>query len=74
MGERIEAKYDPSYGIGFRLGGGIIFNDKVSIAIDYYALGKHDINVDVSYPDGTSENYDGEYKVDILTLKLGLHF
>jgi hypothetical protein len=59
--------------IGFKIGGGILVNQKISISIDYLGLGKHDINGKVKTT-GYSEKVDGEGKVDLLTLTLGFKF
>lgn len=57
--------------IGFKVGGGILINQKFAISIDYFSLGEH--NVEGEYnAGGFSEDVEAEGKVDLLTLSLGL--
>lgn len=69
-GETATVEMDLANGFGFKLGGGILINEKTSISIDYLGLGKHDIEGTVK-SNGFSEDIDGEQKVDLLTLTLG---
>jgi len=66
-------KMDLTNCIGFKIGGGIIINQKTSISIDYLALGEHDIEGESTII-GYSEDIDGELKVSLLTLTLGIKF
>ena len=69
----LTAEMDLAYSIGFKVGGGILINQKYSVSVDYLGLGKHDIEGEVKF-DGTYEEYDGDLKVDLLTLTLGYKF
>lgn len=61
--------------IGFKIGGGILINKKTAISIDYLGLGKHDIEGKVKdKTTGYSIGFDGERKVDLLTMTLGIKF
>jgi len=66
-------KMDLANCIGFKIGGGILINQKTSISIDYLALGEHDIEGESTFS-GYSDDIDGELKVNLLTLTLGIKF
>ena len=70
----IRAKTDLANSIGFKIGGGIVINDKVSILVDYFGLGKHDLNSEVKITGSSPEKIDGEQKIDMINLSLGLYF
>lgn len=72
-GQTVTTEMDLANGIGFKIGGGILIKQKISISIDYLGLGKHDIDGKVKTI-GYSEEFDGEAKVDLLTLTLGVKF
>ncbi len=72
-GQTVTQEMDLANSIGFKIGGGILINQKTSISIDYFALGKHDIEGEIKTT-GYSEDVDGEGKVDLLTLTLGIKF
>lgn len=73
-GLKITSKYDLATAIGFKVGGGIVINKNVSIAIDYLGLGRHDINAQARADGIPPENDDFEIKVDLLTMTLGYNF
>jgi opacity protein-like surface antigen len=73
MGTTVTTEMDLANSIGFKIGGGILINNKTSISVDYLGLGKHDIEGQASTT-GYSEDFDGELKVDIITLTLGIKF
>lgn len=68
--QAVSAKMDVANSIGFKIGGGMIINQKVSISIDYLGLGKHNIKGEVKTID-YSEDIEGEMKIDLLNLTLG---
>ena len=72
-GQTVTAEVDLANNIGFKIGGGILINQKISISIDYLGLGKHDIEGRAK-TSGFSEDIDGEGKIDLLTLTLGYKF
>ena len=73
-GGTAKLKFDLATSLGYRISGGVIINKKTSIAINYWGLGKHDMNSEMSFA-GEHEDFDlGEIKVDILTLTLGYNF
>lgn len=70
-GVKITSEYNVSSAIGFRVGGGVLFNEKVSVAIDYYGLGEHNINGKARSDGIPSEDIDFESSVNLLTIRLG---
>jgi hypothetical protein len=72
-GQKSTQKMDLAYGIGFKIGGGILINKKTSISVDYFGLGKHNMDGKVE-SGGSSQDIDGELKIDLLTLTLGFRF
>ena len=73
IGQTVTEEFDLANCIGFKIGGGILINQKTSISIDYFGLGKHDIESTVKTT-GYSVDTDGEQKIDLLTLTLGFRF
>lgn len=69
-GAKVTTEIDMASNLGVKIGGGIILNQKTSIAINYYALGKHDMEGKMK-SGGLSEKFEGEAKVDIVTLTVG---
>lgn len=72
-GQTVTTEMDLANSIGFKIGGGILINQKTSISIDYYGLGKHDIEGKVKL-NGFSEDVEGEGTIDLITLTLGFKF
>jgi opacity protein-like surface antigen len=73
-GDRFTTEFDLSNSVGFKIGGGILINSRTSIMIDYLALGRHDLNGKMSASGVPSEDIDGEQKIDMLTITVGLRF
>ena len=69
--QAVSAKMDVANNIGFKIGGGMIINQKISFSLDYLGLGIHDIKGEVRTID-ISDHVEGEMKVDLFTLTLGL--
>lgn len=72
-GQTITTEMETGTSIGYKIGGGILINQKTSISVEYFGLGIHDVDGEVKTT-GYSENIDGEIKVDLLTLTLGISF
>ena len=73
---KITTEIDLANSIGFKIGGGILINKKMSIAIDYWGLGNHNLNGE-SKGEGLavrSEEIDAVQKVDLFTMTLGYNF
>lgn len=72
-GRTITTEMDLANSMGFKIGAGISFNQKISIALDYLALGQPIIEGRIRTI-GHSEPIDAEGKIDLLTLTLGVQF
>ncbi len=73
--ERFKTKFDFASNFGYKVGCGLIFNEKTSVAINYFALGKHDADGEISrLSDGYTREWERSLKVDIVSLTIGLMF
>lgn len=72
--EEIEINFDSSTQLAFKLGGGLLIQDKYIIGLHYNNLGKHNLKSEISYDGTTVDLGDLELKVDILTLTFGMKF
>lgn len=72
--DEVTIETDLANTFGYKIGGGILINEKTSIELNYYRLGLHDTNVEVSNNLGYSEKIDSELDVDIFTLTIGFKF
>ena len=70
---KIVQKADLAESIGFKIGAGFLFKDKFPVTINYYGLGTHKIQMEVSAA-GASETQEVKGKVDMLTATLGVRF
>lgn len=74
-GDELTYKYDLSTNLGLTLGGGLILNDKIDIALTYWGLGEHEIKGEIDYDDGDIEKLDRSKLDDSLfTLTVGFKF
>ena len=63
---------DWSNSIGFMIGAGVTYKERVSFQVNYLGLGKHDYTVvNTSTPEYPS---DGEMEINMLTLTIGFNF
>ncbi len=63
---------DWSNNIGFMIGAGVTYKERVSFQVNYLGLGKHDYTVvNTSTPEYPS---DGEEEINMLTLTIGFNF
>ena len=82
-------KFDIENSFGYKLGGGLIINEKIIISINYLGLGEPKINAETENLDEYSVDYNGEIfeetdkvefrqrynlSLDILTLTVGFQF
>lgn len=66
--------YDMGTSLGAKLGGGVLINDNISIKINYWNLGEHDLKGEQEIEvngESFSDETDKELKVDYITLTLG---
>ena len=72
--EEIEFNFDLSTQLAYKLGGGLLIQDKYIIGLHYNGLGKHNVKGEVKYDGDTADLDDLELKVDVLTLTFGIKF
>jgi len=73
-GIKVTSEYDLANSMGIKIGGGVLINKNISIALDYLGLGAHSINGKARADGIPSEEIDFEQKVNLLTLTLGYNF
>lgn len=73
-GLKVTTEFDLASSIGFRVGGGILINKKVPIAIDYFGLGSHSINSTARVDGVLPEEVNFELNVSLLTISVGYNF
>lgn len=72
-GEEGTLKANLGTALGFRAGGGVLINEKLSVFVNYLGLGTHKFNMKIEAP-GESEEYEAEQKIDIITVGVGFTF
>jgi opacity protein-like surface antigen len=73
-GTTVTTEFDLANSVGFRIGGGVLFSESISVAIDYYGLGSHDVNGEARTAGLPPEDLDGDIAVNMLTIRLGYSF
>lgn len=71
--QEVTTSFNVTSSIGFRIGAGILLNDRITLSLDYWGLGNHDITGEMS-SGGQTGDVSGKQKVDILSATLGLRF
>jgi len=71
---KVTAETDLGSSLGFKIGGGIILNERISVTVNYLGLGEHKMNAIMESSLGDKEEYEEEQKIDIITFGLGLRF
>lgn len=56
---------------GFKIGGGLLINDKFTIGLHYFALGDHRIKFETQWEDEDSETFKLNRKISLVTLTFG---
>lgn len=70
--------FKPSIQLGYKIGGGILINDKYSIGISYLGLGSHklkyitDSSVDGESGESVEERFDQALSISCLNISLGI--
>lgn len=72
--ESVTQEVKLSSSLGFKIGAGILLNQKTSISIDYYGLGEHDLEGEMNATGGFSDDFEFEQTIDFVTLTLGFRF
>ena len=71
--------FKPSVGLGFKIGGGIVLQEKYTISLNYLGLGSHKVKYEYEYVyDGESESDDDKFdkalSVSSLNITFGIRF
>jgi opacity protein-like surface antigen len=73
--------FKPSVKLGFKIGAGIVLQEKYTISLNYLGLGSHKVKYEYEYEYeyyGESESYDGKFKkalsVSSLNITFGIRF
>ncbi len=71
--------FKPSASLGYKIGAGIILQDKYTISLNYLGLGSHKVKYETTYEsDGDSESDDDKFEkalsVSSLNITLGIRF
>ena len=73
-GEKVENSFDLSTHLAYKIGGGLLIQDKYMVSLHYNALGNHSVSGESKY-DGVTEDLGSEdLKVNLLTLTFGIKF
>jgi hypothetical protein len=73
-GEKAEVSFDMSSKFAYKLGAGLLLNDKFSIGAYYYGLGSHNPDGKIKVGDETADMETSALKVNALTVALGIKF
>ena len=72
--EELEFNYKLSTQLAYKIGGGLLIQDKYIIGLHYNGLGEHNVKGEMKYDGDTEDLDDTKLKVDILTLTFGVRF
>lgn len=72
-------KFDPSVKLGYKIGAGIVIQDKYTIALNYMGLGSHKVKYEIREDDNGDvdkdhEKFDEKLPVRSLNITLGIRF
>jgi opacity protein-like surface antigen len=76
-GSQHKTSFDLAKSFGYKIGLGILIKQKTSLSIEYLGLGKHNLKGTYTrsgYPAVYSEQVEGEIKIDLMTITLGINF
>ncbi len=74
FGQTITVDIDPAINIGFKIGGGVSINQNISLSVNYFGLGKHNVVGKIKINSNSTSINFGDQTVDILTLNLKINF
>ncbi len=74
LNETITSEYELSTNLGYKVGAGIVFNEKFTVAIDYYGLGEHNVDGEIEILNNKEDLDDLEMEIDFVTLTFGIRF
>jgi hypothetical protein len=70
--EKVELNFKLSTQLGYKIGGGLLINDKYVVGLDYLGLGGHSIKGEMQYNGDTQDLDNLKQKVSLLTLTFGI--
>lgn len=70
--EELEISYKLSTQLAYKIGGGLLIDDKFIIGLHYNGLGEHKLKGEMEYDGDTEDLDDVKLKVSLLTLTLGI--
>ncbi|MBK7797933.1 MAG: outer membrane beta-barrel protein [Saprospiraceae bacterium] len=70
--EEVEFSYKLSTQIAYKIGGGLLINDKFIIGMHYNGLGEHNLKGEIEYNGDSQDLDDAKLKVSLLTLTFGI--
>lgn len=71
--QSVTTSFDLASSIGFRVGGGLVINDKLIFGINYYGLGNHDLDGEMT-SGYQKQSIDGKQNVSMMSLSVGVKF
>ncbi len=71
--------FKPSASLGFKIGAGVVIQDKYTISLNYMGLGSHKVNYKIEERDGgetytDDDKFDKALSVNTLNITLGIRF
>ncbi len=70
QGQTLTTAVDNTSNFGFKVGGGFLITENISVGFDYWGLGKHSMNI-TSQSGTYSEEGTGNIQIDYFTLTVG---
>lgn len=75
FGENVDYNFKLSAQLAYKIGGGLLINDKYILGLYYDGLGEHRIKGEVEFEDGRTEDLeDIKQKLSLLRLTIGIKF
>jgi hypothetical protein len=72
--EELDVDFELYTELAFKVGGGLLINDKYCLAMHYWGLGEHNVKSEMHGFGQTEEIDDSKMKVSLLTLTFGIKF
>jgi len=75
----MSTKFQPSVGLGYKIGGGIVIQDKYTISLNYLSLGSHKVKYKYTEEydgdkESESDKFDKALPITSLNITLGIRF
>lgn len=69
---KVELNIKSSANFAYKIGGGLLVNDKLILGLNYSGLGEHNLNAEMKYDGGIGFFDDQKLKVCLLTFSVGI--